>query len=147
MDPQPPVPPEVPPRRQHPFGPEPRRLGPGAWRVVAIGAGVAVLLGMAVLAVLATQSHRLLDFALGELEEEVAARLPENLGQAERERLGRAFAAARQAVREKRVGLSALRRLQDELLGGGPETMTPEEVESLTAALEALAEERSGRDP
>lgn len=145
MDPQPPVPPEIPPRRQHPFGPEPRRLGPGAWRTVAIGAGVVALVGAAMLVLLATQSARLLDFALGELEEQVLTQLPEDLGQVERDRLGTAFAGARQAVRERRVGIAGLRRLQDELLGRGPETLTPEEVASLTEALEALAGQAPNR--
>lgn len=101
-------------------------------------AGVAVV-GFAVLVVLATQSHRLLDFALGELEEQVDARLPEELGHAEQERLAIAFDDARAAVREKRVGISALERLQGELLGNGEGPLTPEEVRRLSEALEALA--------
>jgi hypothetical protein len=105
---------------------------------VAIVAGVLLVVGLGVLVVLTTQSHRLLDFALGELEKEVATRLPEDLGHAERERLGSAFGAAREAVRERRVGIAGLRRLQEELLGGGSETMTHDEVHALSEALEGL---------
>jgi hypothetical protein len=145
---EPPVSPLVPdPRREHPFGPEPRRLSPRAWRGVAIAAGVAVVLGLGVVGVLATQSHRLLDFALGQLQEEVDARLPESLPHAERERLAAAFEAARVAVRERRVGVAALRRVQDELLAPGREALTAVEVRELSEALEALGEGDHAAEP
>lgn len=110
-------------------------------------AGVLLAVGLGVLVVLTTQSHRLLDFALGELEKEVATRLPEDLGHAERERLGSAFLAAREAVRERRVGIAGLRRLQEELLGGGSETMTHDEVRALSEALERLGTGGEGEPP
>lgn len=136
---------EPPSVRQHPFGPEPRRIGSAAWRAVAIAAGVVAVLAFAVLVLLTTQSHRLMDFALGQLEEQVDGRLPEDLGHAQRERLAAAFDSAREAVREKRVGIAGLRRLQDELLGDEAETLSAERVRELSEALEALDDEAPGR--
>ncbi|MEZ5331462.1 MAG: hypothetical protein R2991_05300 [Thermoanaerobaculia bacterium] len=133
--------------RPRPFGLEPRRLSSGAWKGVAIAAGVVAFLGLTVLAVLATQSHRLLDFALGELEEQVEARLPEDLGHAERERLATAFDGARNAIRERRVGIAGLERLQRELLGNDDGSLSPEQVRRLTEALEALDRSAAEADP
>ena len=114
-------------------------------RVLLIGCGFAFLLvGIAAVVFLA-KAPGLLAQALAGQEQRVAARLPEELAEAERTRLAWAFEDAEAAIRGGYADDAALDRVQRRLAVLAEEPgrrLTGDEVAALTAELEAVAGRR-----
>ena len=137
------MPQEIPTPPGEPFAPDP--IDPasfsGCGRPLVIGClGLVVVLGLLSLAFL-WKAEEVFSWALGGFEERIEERLPEDLGEAERARLSAAFDGARRAFEEGAIDPEAVQPLQRTLLRltRDQATLTLEEVEELTSALEGIA--------
>jgi hypothetical protein len=127
-----------------PFSPTPRGgvSGGGCSRFGLIGCGLlTLLLGIGAIVFL-LKAGDLFAWAMARFEAEISEALPEDLSEAERQRLHEAFAQATQAVRSGEFDPLALQRLQgrlrDSLLDSGGE-LTRDQVLGLIDLLEAVA--------
>jgi len=93
--------------------------------------------------VFVVKAKSLLAFALEKLQAEVVAHLPEEMTEAERERLETAFDATLDRIRSGQIDPEALQRLQIRLVAAAEsasqDKLTQGEVEALTLALEGFA--------
>lgn len=128
---------------QQPFSPgEPGAGADGCGRPVWIGCALVILLlGVGAMVAL-WNAPKLFDWAMGKFEAEVTAALPEDVTADQRERLGAAFAATREAVADGSADALALQELQQRLTArimSSGEKLTAGDVEELIEALEAVA--------
>jgi hypothetical protein len=145
-----------PPIHQPPPPPENAPFEPGQTRplVGGRGCGKPVVIGCVVLLVLVAlglvgliwyfTSHlgEIMDWQLRESKELVLTRLPEDFTPAERQRVERAFDAAREEVKQEGFDLSRAQAVQQQLLDvarNPGERLTREQVERLTRTLEELS--------
>ena len=153
-------PPQDPQSLQNPQGrsagqPQPFSEGPleppgGCSRPLLIGcAATVVLLGLLLLGVLWNARDlmpALFRWSLDQFEQQIAGNLPEDLSEAERQRLADAFDGAAAAVEDGTADTAALQRLQGRLLDvARAGRLTRDRVLDLSEALEAVAgaEERA----
>ncbi len=136
-----------------PFSPSTVRSTPGGCsRPAWIGCAVVILLlGVAAL-VFIMKAGDLFGWAMSRFEAQVLEVLDEDVSAAERERLREAFRAATEAVQEGRTDPMALQKLQEQLatsLTDESNTLSREQVEELTTALESVAQQspRNGDPP
>jgi hypothetical protein len=111
-------------------------------RVLLFGCGFTFLLVGLAAVVFMAKAGDLLARALDGQEQRVTARLPEELGEAERTRLAWAFEDAGAAIRDGYADDAALDRVQRRLAALAEEPgrrLTRDEVAALTAELEAVA--------
>lgn len=124
-----------------PFRPEKVGRGtPGCGKPLAIGCGLVLLLVLAAFALFVFKAHDLLAWSIEAMEEGVVERLADDVGQAERERLSAAIAAAAERARSKDVDLPALQALQRQFIRlAQGQTIEREELEEFITALETFA--------
>lgn len=153
IPPPPPVVPPSPPNR--PFSGQPRALpGGGCSRPLLIGCGVLiVLLGIAGILFVA-KAKDILAYAMGELQKQVVAALPDDVTAQERARLDRGFDAAMRKIGEGQVESPALYALQRQLMKAAEKApkqeLTRDDVLDLLSALErvgGLLGESPGESP
>ena len=122
-----------------PFEPGPAQLS-GCGKPAVIGCLV-VLVALAIgLILLVGQSPKLMRFLMRTMEEQVTAALPEDLDEAERQRLTVAFDGAVTALEEGRfdaTSMSNLQRLSASMPRKG-ETLDREQVEEIVRLLEEI---------
>lgn len=126
-----------------PFDPgRPRGAGGGAGkRPLLIGCGaLLVLLGIAAVILVAKRAE-LVGWLYQKLEAQILAKLPEDVTAEERQRLGRAFDSAAEAIGAGTVDLAKADRLNSDLLelSQAGRQITREEVQELTRQLEEVA--------
>lgn len=126
-----------------PFSPGEAGTTPGGCgRPVWIGCALVILLlGIGAMFAL-WNAPNLFDWAMGKFESEVMEALPDDVSADQRERLGKAFGATREAVRDGSADALALQELQQKLTArvmSAEEELTPADVEELIEALEAVA--------
>lgn len=131
-----------------PFAETPQEVPGGCSRPIFLGcAVVVVLLGLLLLGALWKAKElmpALFRWSLDQFEQQISASLPEELSEAERERLAAAFDAAAAAVENGTADPAALQRLQGKLLDvARAGRLTREKVLGLIEALEGVAGERS----
>ncbi len=137
------------PRSQpQPFSETPAEAPGGCGRPLLIGCAViVVLLGLLLLGVLWKARDlmpALFRWSLDQFEQQVAGSLPDDLSDAERQRLAEAFDAAAAAVDDGTADGAALQRLQGVLLGvARAGKLSRDRVFGLIEALEAVAGERA----
>ena len=137
---EPTTPPSTPPAPFHPGRPRPAGGGSGK-RPLLIGCGaLLVLLGIAAIFLVAKRAE-LVGWLYQKLEAQILAKLPEDVTPEERQRLGRAFDSAADAIGAGTVDLAKADRLNSKLLelGQAGRPITREEVLGLIRDLEEVA--------
>lgn len=135
--------PIVPTPAARPFAPAPASPPGGCGKPMLVGCGVlAILLGVGAI-VFVVKAKSLLAYALGKLQAEVEAHLPEDLDANERQRLEAGFAATLARVRSGQIDPERLQTLQAELLDAAERSsrdqLTRDDVRTLIVALEEFA--------
>lgn len=135
--------PIVPTPAARPFAPAPASPPGGCGKPMLVGCGVlAILLGIGAI-VFVVKAKSLLAYALGKLQAEVEANLPEDLDAGERRRLEAGFAATLERVRSGQIDPERLQTLQAELLDAAERSsrdqLTRDHVRELIVALEAFS--------
>ena len=136
------------PDQPQPFSEQPQEPPGGCGRPVLIGCAlVVVLLGLLLLGFLWKARDlmpALFRWSLDQFEQQVAANLPPDLPEADRQRLADAFDAAAASVEDGSADAAGLQRLQGKLLETARAgRLTREQVLDLTEALEAVAGQRA----
>ena len=131
-----------------PFADTPQDPPGGCSRPLLVGCGLAVVLVGLVLLVLLWKAQDIVpaafEWALDQFEQQVEGMLPEDLSEAERQRLADAFDAAAAAVADGTADPEALQRLQGRLLEvARAGRLSRGEVMGLIEALEEVAGERA----
>lgn len=119
-----------------------RSGGPGVRKPLLIGCGVLVLLALAAIALFVAYQDTIAAWVLEAMHAELEPRLPEDLPDEVRARYEDAFEVAVAAAREGSYVPEDLQRVQREFtraVQDGGSRLSVEEVERLTAALEAFA--------
>jgi len=129
-----------------PFDPATRKQvgGKGCGWMAAVGCGVLLLAGVALIATVAFNGDRLLSWSLERFEEQLLADAPEELGEGELEELRVAFDLAREHVRSGEVDPQELQSFQSlmlELAFKSPKERTAKDYRRLREALDSLAGE------
>ena len=128
-----------------PFEPQAADLG-GCGRPAVFGCLMALVLVAAGAIVFMLKVRDMLDWALTKYEDAIVVNLSDQVTAAERERLVRAFAAARAAIRDNRIDPDAMQRLQRFMVAppsaGGP--LGPATVRELTEVLEGIGKPAIG---
>ena len=135
-----------------PFAEAPGDPPGGCSRPLLVGCGLAVVLAGLVLLVLLWKAQDLIPatvrWALAQFEQQVAGMLPDDVSEAERQRLADAFDAATDALADGSADPAALQRLQGQLMDvARAGSLTREQVLGLIEALEAVAGERAPPPP
>lgn len=138
-----PPPPPPPPSAPRPFDAQPKPAPTGCSTPLLVGCGIlAILLGIGAI-VFVMKAKSLLAYTMTKLQEQVVAALPEEVTEAERERLEAAFAAAIARVRGGEMDPAQLQTMQSKLVAAAERAprgaLTAADVGSLTQALEAFA--------
>ena len=133
------IPPPPPPAAK-PFAPETVAGGGGCQKPLLVGCGLlALLLGIAAV-VFVVKAKDVLAYAMNQLRAEVVAHLPEDAGEAERQRVDTGFDAALARIRSGEIDPVALQELQKKLTAAASTAATRrlsrEELASLLAALD-----------
>ena len=131
-----------------PFSDSPKDAPGGCSKPLLVGCAlIVVLLGLLLLGAFWRAKDlmpTLFGWALDQFEQQIAGSLPEDLDEAERQRLADAFDAATRAVEEGTADPVALQQLQSRLMSVARSgSLTREEVLGLVEALEAVAGERA----
>ena len=134
-----------------PFDASPKEPGGvGCSRFGLIGCGVVVLLLGVAAVVFLFKAGDLFGWALTQFETEITRSLPDDLADAERQRLREAFDKAADAVRSGEFDPGALQKLQGKLrdsLLDEDNALTREQVLELIVTLEEVAGGSSEEDP
>jgi len=114
----------------------------GCQKPLLVGCGVlTLLLGIGAI-VFVMKAKDVLAFAMNQLRTQIASHLPEDLGEAERQRLETSFDVAIERIRQGKIDPAALQGLQAKLAAAaqrtGSQRMTPAEVAGLQGALDAF---------
>ena len=123
-----------------PFDPQPADLS-GCGKPAVIGCLAIVVLLAIGLVIFLANVRDMLDWALVQYENAVVTNISEEVTVEDRQRLERAFASARAAIRDNRMEPSALQRLQ-RFMSSPPrpdQPVGPETVRELSEVLESLA--------
>jgi hypothetical protein len=131
-----PTPPQLPPQ---PFAPTPRPTSSGCGKAALVGCGVLLLLLGIGAVVFVVKAKELLGWSMRRMQEQILSRLPDDVTEAERERLERAFAAAGRKATAGEIDPVALQRLQREMVSLTQGELTRERVLEVTATLEEIA--------
>ncbi len=101
-----------------PFDPDDRTQvkGKGCGWMAAVGCGVVILAGAALVAAIAFNSSRILAWSVGQFEKQIMAELPDDMAEADREELRQAFQTAREAMKSGEVDPQALQGFQSIML-------------------------------
>lgn len=123
-----------------PFEPGPAELS-GCGKPAVIGCLVVLVVLAAGLILLVGQSPKLMRFLMRTMEKQVMAALPEDLEEAERQRLTAAFGGAVAALEEGRFDTTSMSNLQrlSALMPKQDETLDRERVGEIVRLLEELA--------
>lgn len=127
----------------NPGRPRPAGGGPGK-RPLLIGCGaLLLLLGIGAVLLVAKRAD-LVGWLYQKLETQILAKLPQDVTPEERQRLGRAFDSAAEAIGAGTVDLAKADRLNSELLelSQAGRQITRQEVQELTRQLEEVAGKR-----
>ncbi len=120
-----------------PFEPGPADLA-GCGKPAVVGCLVLLALLGAACVTLILNGWRLLEWGMGQYQQQVIQQVEDELEPSELERLDAAFRGARAAIGERRVDLAALQRLQRFMAGAGAE-VDGSDVGELLEILDALA--------
>ncbi len=129
-----------PPPQAKPFAPEKLSGGGGCQKPLLVGCGLlSLLLGIAAV-VFVVKAKDILAYAMNQLRAQVVSHLPEDAGDADRQRIEAGFDQALARIRNGELDPAAVQALQKHLTvaasAAGTRRLTREEVAGLIAALD-----------